>query len=440
MNTDTIFALSSGVGKSGVAVIRISGDNLELFAKKLIIPNSSLPIKSRNAYFTNMRDENGALIDQCLAIYFAAPNSFTGQDMIEIQCHGASAVIQKIFNYLSHSGFRMANPGEFSKRAFYNNKMDLSEVDGLSNLLDAKTERQRQSALKSMTGSDSRIYESWRTQMIEISAYAAAILDYPSDELPENIGDKLKSHAKKLQSEIENALNKSNSSRMISSGFNIVLTGETNVGKSSLFNRMVGSARAIVSDIPGTTRDVVSSELDIDGYLVHLSDTAGIRESTDIIENIGIKKTHDEIANADLIIKVQSADNKVELHDIKDNEILVINKSDLINEINNKQSTLNTVYISSLTGDGVDDLLNIIKEKLHYLTDGAESEISVNNRIKLLLIDANNELSNALNDNNNYDIFAEHVRIASDYIGKILGTIGADEVADCVFGNLCLGK
>ena len=175
MNNDTIFALSSGFGKSGVAVIRISGDNLQEFF--CTISGRKNP-GARTAYFTNLRDDAGDLIDQCIVIYFAAPASFTGQDIIEIHSHGATAVINKIFDFLSRHNMRMATPGEFSRRAFMNGKMDLADIDGLAALLDAQTERQRQFALKSMLGGDGKIYAAWREQMIEIAAYAAAILDY----------------------------------------------------------------------------------------------------------------------------------------------------------------------------------------------------------------------------------------------------------------------
>ncbi|MDO5012786.1 MAG: 50S ribosome-binding GTPase, partial [Pseudomonadota bacterium] len=250
-NNDTIFALSSGHGKSGVAVIRISGDNLrDLFARLLGRGN----FDARRTYFANLTDNAGDLIDQTILVFFAAPHSFTGTDVIEIYSHGAPAVINKIFDFLTETGARMATRGEFSRRAFYNGKMDLADVDGLAALLDAQTERQRRAALQSMTGRDSRIYDTWRAQMVEIAAYAAAILDYADDELPTNIGEKIRNKTQVLYNEIDNAISRYAASRAIRSGFNIALVGATNAGKSSLFNRLVGENRAIVSDTPGTTR------------------------------------------------------------------------------------------------------------------------------------------------------------------------------------------
>ncbi len=430
MNNDTIFALSSGAGKSGVAVIRISGTNLGPSATKMIgqIPNA------RHAYFTNLRDNAGDLIDQCLVVYFPGPKSFTGEDVIEIHSHGAPAVIQKIFAYMAESGARMAMPGEFSRRAFDNGKMDLADVDGLVALLNAQTDRQRKYALQSMTGRDSRTYDVWRTQMIEIAAYSAAMLDYADDELPRNIGDTIRTRTQKLYDEINSAISRYAAVRAVRSGFNIVLAGDTNVGKSSLFNQIVGANRAIVSDIPGTTRDVVSATLDMAGFMVNLSDTAGMRDATDTIEKIGIEKTKSQIADADLILRVYAENNDIQP---RENELVVINKSDLITDKQNKHAC----YVSAKTGDGLQELLNEIVAKIKKITDGVESDVAVNERTRILLCDAADELKSALNaPHDNYDIFSEHVRRASDDIGKILGTISAAEVMDATFSQLCLGK
>ena len=432
-NNDTIFALSSGHGKSGVAVIRISGDNLrDLFARLLGRSN----FDARRTYFANLTDNAGDLIDQTILVFFAAPHSFTGTDVIEIYSHGAPAVINKIFDFLSTTGARMATRGEFSRRAFLNGKMDLADIDGLAALLDAQTERQRRAAIQSMTGRDSRIYDTWRSQMIEIAAYAAAILDYADDELPTNIGEKIRDKTQNLYNEIDSAISRYAASRAIRSGFNITLAGNTNAGKSSLFNRLVGENRAIVSDTPGTTRDVVSCTLDIDGYMVNISDTAGLRDTDDAIEQIGIQRTNDEIKNADLILHVidaQSSDFKVQS---SNNEITVVNKSDLC-DCKNKSDA---IYVSAKTGDGIDNLMIAIRRRITELVGTSESQLTVNARTRALLTDARTELRDAITAGDNYDMFAEHVRRAADAIGKILGTISAADVMDATFSQLCLGK
>ncbi len=441
MNNDTIFALSSGHGKSGVAVIRISGDNLIDIFHKFTGRKTANP---RHAYFANLNDENGDLIDQCLLLFFNAPNSFTGTDVIEIQSHGAPAVINKIFDYLTNLGMRMATPGEFSRRAFYNNKMDLADVDGLASLLDAQTDVQRRHALKSMLGQDSKIYDTWRKQMLEISAFASAILDYAPDDLPANIGETITERTHNLWQEITTALNGYKTSRAIRGGINVALMGETNVGKSSIFNYLVGSNRAIVSDIAGTTRDVVSATMDIDGFMVNLSDTAGIRETDDEIENIGIERTKSEIESADIVLHVYTPQNLPKDIIISDSRIgpnpviTVVNKSDTVSS--DEQDYYNATYVSAKTGDGMPDLLDVLRAKIHEMFDNTESNLTINARTKSLLETAQNELYSALQSNGNYDIFAEHTRHAGDAIGKILGTITATEILDMTFGQLCLGK
>ncbi|MBQ2859423.1 MAG: tRNA uridine-5-carboxymethylaminomethyl(34) synthesis GTPase MnmE [Alphaproteobacteria bacterium] len=432
MNNDTIFALSSGHGKSGVAVIRISGDNLRDTFSKFINKSEFAP---RHAYFCNLRDTAGDLIDQCLAIYFSAPHSFTGTDIIELHTHGAPATINAVFEFLKTLGMRMATPGEFSRRAFYNNKMDLADVDGLAALLDAQTDIQRKHALKSMLGRDSEIYSTWREQMVEISAYAAAILDYSPDDLPANIGETIHTRTEKLYNDINTALNKYHTSRAIRGGINVALVGETNVGKSSIFNYLAGSNRAIVSDIAGTTRDVVSINLDLDGFLINLSDTAGLRETDDEIESIGIERTKSEIENADIIIHVYTPDS-AEHNIFANNEIIVINKSDT----SDLRTHTNAIYTSAKNGDGMNTLLNTLRAKIHEIMDGAENTLTINARTKSLLESARDELGAALDADDNYDIFAEHTRRAADAIGKILGTITTTEVLDKTFGQLCLGK
>ena len=432
-NNDTIFALSSGHGKAGVAVIRISGDNLHDIFSNFIHKADFQP---RHAYFCSLMDHNGDLIDQCLAIYFPAPYSFTGQDVIELHTHGAPAVINAVFEFLKTFGMRMAEPGEFSRRAFYNNKMDLADVDGLAALLDAQTDKQRQHALKSMLGHDSEIYNTWRKSMVDICAYAAATMDYSPDDLPASINEILYNRTQDLYTQIDASLQRYNTSRAIHGGINIVLAGETNVGKSSIFNYIVGSNRAIVSDIAGTTRDVVSSNLDIDGYLINLSDTAGLRETDDTIENIGIERTHNEIKNADIVIHVFTPDQEIKNIIEHENCIVIVNKSDTTSE----HTCPDVIYTSTKTGDGMSNLMTAIKNKIHSIMDTCENTVIVNARTKSLLEIARQELSNALANTDSYDIFAEHVRYAADAIGKILGTITANEVLDATFGQLCLGK
>ena len=428
MNNDAIFALSSGAARAGVSVIRISGSNLKPLMTQITARQDITP---RHAYFTHLRDGDD-LIDDAIVIYFAAPHSFTGEDIIEIHTHGAPAVISRVFEYLRAQGLRIAQAGEFSRRAFYNNKMDLTDVDGLAALLNAQTERQRRAALQSMTGGDGKIYNAWREQMIEIAAYAAAMLDYADDELPKNIGEKITVETQKLYNEIKNAISRYAAVRAIRSGFNVVLVGDTNVGKSSLFNAILGDARAIVSDTPRTTRDVITASVDIDGFMVNLCDTAGLRETDDEIEKMGIEKTNSEIQNADITIRVFNNDAPVP----EKNEICVINKSDLLKKHNNK----NAIYVSAKSGDGIDKLINKVRDKMREIAGNSDGMPAINERTRELLLAAADELKSAIAAHDAPDIMAEHIRHSADNIGRILGTITADEIMDATFSQLCLGK
>jgi len=466
--TDAIFALSSGRGRAGVAVVRLSGKNLTDFFQ--IIEQStehraqSIDIVPRRATLANLMDLTGGIIDRAIVIYFQGPNSFTGEEVIEFHVHGSDAVIQKLFEVLRGFGARMAKPGEFARRAFDNGKMDLVAVDGLAALIDSRTEQQRRAALRTAAGADSETYMRWRNGMVDIAAYAAAMLDYPTDELPANIGETLMARAGALHNEIVAALARAGAARAVRSGFNIALVGEVNAGKSSLFNRLVGESRAIVSDVPGTTRDVVSAEIDMDGYLVRILDTAGLRDTDDIVENLGIERTNKEIENADLVIRVFPSLGGVPptgggegSQKAKDNEIAVYNKCDLYKNpprlADARHPSKGGELVSALTGEGILELLGIIKREVHTKLSNAESEVVVNERTKVLLEEAAHELKAALNVGaqclrpgvcntplQNHEIFAEHVRAASDKIGGALGIIGAEEVMDSVFGQLCLGK
>lgn len=277
--------------------------------------------------------------------------------------------------------------------------------------------------------------------MLEISAYAAAMLDYSPDDLPLNIDQTILARVEKLHREISAALGTYKVARAIRGGINVALVGETNVGKSSIFNYMVGANRAIVSDIAGTTRDVVSATIDIDGFLVNLNDTAGLRETDDEIESIGIEKTKAEIENSDIIIRVYTPEN-IPLYRIDDTRIgpnpniYVVNKIDTSDCFDESFG----INVSVKTGEGMQVLMNALRATIHEMFDGAESGLVVNARTKSLLEQAEKELSTALNVGDNYDLLAEHVRGAADAIGKILGVITATEVLDTTFGQLCLGK
>jgi tRNA modification GTPase len=448
--TDTIFALSSGHGKAGIAVIRASGRGVRGLLGRIARAAEFPP---RRAVLADLTDMDGALIDRAIVIYFQAPNSFTGEDVAEFHAHGSAAVVEKIFGALRGAGARMANAGEFARRAFQNGKMGLIEAEGLAALLDARTGRQLNAALHAATGAAAGTYARWRADMVEIAAYAAAMLDYPADELPGGIGAAIASRIRKLYADLSAHLARAGAVRAVRGGFNIVIAGPVNAGKSSLFNRLAGEARAIVSDIPGTTREIVSAELDMDGYLVRLLDTAGLRDTADAVEKIGVARAVDAARDADLVLRLESEGPSAAPNG-SGNEIVVYNKCDLGR--GRRPCAGKSARVSALTGEGIAELLEIIRKELHARLDGAESDAAVNARTKALLEEAAAELKKSLElgfgvfdgegDRTaprqipNLDLPAEHVRRAADAIGHVLGEIGAAEVADKVFGQLCLGK
>ena len=303
MDNKTIYALSTVLGKSGVAIIRISGKEA-LQVVRLMTNLNPNNIKARYAYFTDLKDLiKSQTLDKCLLLYFKAPNSFTGEDIVELQIHGSRAVISSVLNNLSRiPEFRMAEPGEYSKRAFYNQKMDLTEAEGLADLIDAETEAQQKYALRQMEGSLKNLYDDWRTQLVTIMAHLEAYIDFPDEEIPESVVNSLNNTVFKLREAIRKHLSGDTIGERLREGFRVVIVGRPNAGKSSLLNTFAQRDVVIVSDIAGTTRDAVDIHLDLNGYPVIITDTAGIRETEEAIEKQGVEIAYRKINDADLLI------------------------------------------------------------------------------------------------------------------------------------------
>ena len=447
MDNKTIYALSTVLGKSGVAIIRISGKEA-LQVVRLMTNLNPNNIKARYAYFTDLKDLiKSQTLDKCLLLYFKAPNSFTGEDIVELQIHGSRAVISSVLNNLSRiPEFRMAEPGEYSKRAFYNQKMDLTEAEGLADLIDAETEAQQKYALRQMEGSLKNLYDDWRTQLVTIMAHLEAYIDFPEEEIPESVVNSLNNTVFKLREAIRKHLSGDTIGERLREGFRVVIVGRPNAGKSSLLNTFAQRDVVIVSDIAGTTRHAVDIHLDLNGYPVIITDTAGIRETEEAIEKQGVEIAYRKINDADLLIclfdasqdTVQVFDNIAKTYG--DKMVYVANKVDnLTSEQCSNIKKQDILLISAKYHQGIDLLLQKITKVI-------EDKFTSNSNLLITRARYREALSQALQSLDLFDLdkeielSAEDIRLAAREIGKITGRIEIDEILDKIFGSFCIGK
>ncbi len=442
----TIYALSTGPGISGVAVIRISGpDTKEVISK---LTKSELP-KPRFATVKKFNKiNNNELIDEGILIWFPGPKSYTGEDMAEIHVHGSRAVIEAIHSSISKiENCRLAEPGEFTKIAFQNGKVNLLKAESISDLISSETEIQRQQAIKIMSGKSSDKFNNWREELLKILSKIEAKIDFPDEDLPNNILKNIKTSSEKIKSEIIKILNDQKVGERIREGFKIAIIGPTNAGKSSLLNYLSRREVAIVSEIAGTTRDVIETHLNIDGLPVIVSDTAGIRDSKDEIEKKGIKLALKRAEDADLsivVIEPKSVEFTGYLKElILDKSIIVINKSDLgIDKRENEFKKYNPIYISLKNEKNLDQLINEIKDKLKNQFINSEDILITRERHRQHLEQCVLNLENFKNKNESedFDKAAEDLRLATRHLGIIVGKVDVEEILGSIFKDFCIGK
>ncbi len=428
---DTIYALSSAAGTAGVSIIRISGDLSLSIAKAL---TGRKEFKPRYAYFDKY-SYKGQEIDSGLTLYFKGPNSFTGQDTVEFQVHGSKAVINKMFEVIESQGARLAKCGEFTRLSYENGKLDLLQAQGLLDLINSQTDAQRKLALHFQNGDVSQKYMDLRNLIIQAQSLIESSIDFSEDELPIDLENRIKSRIIDAKSQISAILSNDIGSK-ITQGFIVSVIGEPNSGKSSLFNFLLGSNKAIVSDIPGTTRDILESVLDINGYKVILSDTAGIRDAKDEIEKEGIKRALDLSNRADL--KIYMVTDKFDENLIDDKTIIVYNKSDSIKHEINKDFKNPQFIVSIKNNTGMDKLKEFIKD---YITENLSSSniYSTTNHHKRLLKQAYDYLQIA-DKENQVDLKAENLKLASVSLSEIIGIVSLNDLLDNIFSSFCIGK
>ena len=442
----TIFALSSGPGISGIAVIRISGEGVSNIITKLT--GMQLP-KPRVATLRKINKINTSeLIDEGIILWFPGPESYTGEDMAEIHVHGSKAVVEAVnHSILALENCRLAEPGEFTKLAFQNGKINLLKAESIADLISSETEIQRQQAIKIMRGRSADQFNFLREKLLKILSNIEAKIDFPDEDLPNNILDEIKKSSDEVITKLNKILNDQKVGERIREGFKIAILGPTNAGKSSLMNHLSNRDVAIVSEIAGTTRDVIETHLNIDGYPVIISDTAGIRDSKDEIERKGIKLTLNRAEEADLKLVVVDAKN-LDFTDIlksllDENAILVINKSDLLEkDINSEIKKINHVLISIKENKNIDELILKIKNNLKNKFITNDDILITRERHRQHLEQCLDHLKNfnQKKEIEDYDKAAEDLRLATRHLGMIVGKVDVEEILGSIFNDFCIGK
>jgi tRNA modification GTPase len=450
---DTIYALATAPGRAGVAVIRISGSKTEEVTKTLI--GSDLP-KPRFAHFTKYyAPQSEQLIDEGLLLWMPGPNSFTGEDVAEFQIHGGAAIIEAFFDSFSHFPYcRMAEPGEFSRRAFLNGKMDLTEIEAVADLVEAQTQHQHKLALRQMQGELGNLYRDWHLRLKKALAYMEAFLDFPDEDLPEEINPEIYKTVNVLKDEMTMHLEDHSIGERIREGFYISIVGLPNAGKSSLLNMLAQREVAIVTDLAGTTRDVLEVDLNLDGYPVILVDTAGLRETDDMIENIGVQRALQKAGASDLkIIMVEAAPLDAFRKDLSDLEkqipldpmaLWVINKSDLVdtNTYEELKSALpgeDPLILSIKNNKGISDFKNALVGLMKTKYSIPDSPMLTRQRHRKHIEAALQSLL-AFPNAKAQELAAEELRSAMYQVGCITGHVDVEDLLDVIFRDFCIGK
>lgn len=458
MLTSTIAAISTGLTNSGISIIRISGNKSLDIAKKIF--DSYKKLEPNKIVYGNIV-KNDIIVDNVLVSYFKAPKSFTGEDIIEINCHGGVQITKEILEYVLQNGAVLAGPGEFSRRAFLNGKIDLSKAEAVIDLINAKTRVGTKIFEKQLQGELAVKVTKLREELIEMLAHISVSIDYPEYDYEEVKNENVVTLLNKKIKEISNLLKTYEQGKVIKNGVNVAIIGRPNVGKSSILNRLSKSNKAIVTDIAGTTRDIVEESVNIGNLVLNLSDTAGIRDTDDLIEKMGVEKSIKILDEVDLVLYVLNAEDKIQKEDyeilskIKNKElkyIVVINKIDKIDKTSQNQiltqikglEVENLIMVSACENYGMDELKSKIEEMFNTNDLDYQNELIITNeRHKMLLEMAVNNLNNAINTINlgmPIDIISIYIKNATKFLGQIIGQDVNLEVTKKIFEKFCIGK
>jgi tRNA modification GTPase len=454
---DTIAAIATSIGEGGISIIRVSGDKSIEIVDSIFIGKKNRTLHDLKPYtmrYGHVIDKNGSRLDEVIISYMKGPKSFTAEDTIEINCHGGIVGTNIILQEIIRAGARMAEPGEFTKRAFLNGRIDLSEAEAVIDIIRAKTELSLKSALMQSEGTISREINIIRNKLLTVIAHIEATVDYPEEDMEEITAEKVNDDIAELAREIDMLLSTADEGKILREGLSTVIVGKPNVGKSSLLNALVKEKRAIVSDVPGTTRDAIEEYISICGIPIKIVDTAGIRETEDIVEKIGVEKSKEKIDEADLVILILDLSNELEKEDrqiieyIKDKKyIVLLNKCDLGGKIEtNELQNLKSKYITNVsikTGEGLDHVKQYIKDLFFKGEIKTEGIFVTNNRHKQALIRAKENLESsikALEYTKAIDLASIDIRNAWTNLGEITGESLEEDIIHKIFSEFCLGK
>lgn len=448
---DTIAAISTSLGIGAISIVRMSGTDAIKIANKIFSKDLE-NVKSHTINYGFIK-ENGEVIDEVLISVMKAPHTYTTENIIEINCHGGITTTNKVLETLLKNGARLAEPGEFTKRAFLNGRIDLTKSEAVMDLLESKTETARKLAINSLQGTTAKLVDNFRNKIKQLISSIEVNIDYPEYYDIEVITlDKIKEETTKMKKELENIIKESENSKIIKNGIDTLIIGRPNVGKSSILNKFLDEDKAIVTDIAGTTRDIVEGQVMLDNIILNIIDTAGIRETEDKVEKIGVEKSLSLIEQADLIIVVLNSNEKLTKEDLEllektknKNTIVVLNKNDLERKIElEKLKEYNLVSTNTNNIEGIDNLKDKIKEMFNleqistkdynYLTNVRQISLAKNAYQKLI------DVENALKENLPVDMIEIDLRDCFDILGEITGKTYSDEIIDNLFERFCVGK